>query len=160
MRFHYNPWLLGYLDILITCLTRDIDFLACHSADRFTMVKEIHREEELNRGIPNNIHFSISSLCEETNRHTTPGDTKRVGSTEKLGFGPDELAKKWLRSCFESSVSGTISKTQLYSGYHTYLKNIFQMQSSLGFMRLLEHIRQIFPKTTLKKSIAPDGKSR
>ena len=148
------------LDIIITCLTRDIDFLACYSADRFAMVKEIRLEEEVSRGIPTDMHYSISSLCDDTNLHFSAAADSKRSAPETRGFGPDEVAKKWLRSCFETCTIGTISKTQLYSGYHNYLKNIFQMQSSLGFMRLLEHIRHIFPKATLKKAIAADGKSR
>ena len=148
------------LDILITCLTRDVDLLACQSANRFAIVREIHKEEEVARGVPPNIHYSIKSLCEESNVISTTTDTVKSTPSEPQGFGPDELAKKWLRSCFEYSSKGTISKTQLYSGYHAYLKNIFQNQSSLGFMRLLEHIRNIFPKATLKKALGAEGKSR
>ncbi|KAI6657967.1 AT-rich interactive domain-containing protein 2 [Oopsacas minuta] len=146
------------IDILITCLTRDIDALASQSADRFTMVTEVHRDEELARGIPHNVHYSIRTLCDETNAITS-AVTSQNNIVEPQGFGPDELAKKWLRSCFENCSKGTISKTQLYSGYHAYLKNIFQNQSSLGFGRLLEHIRHIFPKATLKKAMGPDGRS-
>lgn len=148
------------LDVLVTCLTRDVDALACQSASRFAMVKEIHKEEELARGVPPNIHYCIKSLCEESNAVATVVETAKSTPSEPQGFGPDELAKKWLKSCFEYCFKGTISKTQLYSGYHAYLKNIFQNQSSLGFMRLLEHIRQIFPKATLKKALGVDGKSR
>ena len=143
----------------MTCLTRDIDALACQSANRFAIVREIHKEEESARGVPPNIHYSIKSLCDESNVVST-AETAKSTSSEPQGFGPDELAKKWLKSCFECCTQGTISKTQLYSGYHAYLKNIFQNQSSLGFMRLLEHIRHIFPKATLKKALGVEGKSR
>ena len=144
----------------MTCLTRELDSLACNTTDKFAMIKEVNREEEQSKGVPEHIHYSITSLYDDTNRQSaaTAAPPNSVG--EGQGFGPDEMAKKWLLACFEMCVKGTVSKTQLYSGYHNYLKNVFQIQSSLGFMRLLEHIRHFFPRANLKKSIGADGKSR